>query len=82
MTPPFNPKISDCFLVTGGQIRRLRDAATQEEAQEIVERMRLQKYSGSADKLVAAERVRTNQVKIQEDTEVELSCDAEDGGAR
>lgn len=44
MTKDWEPKTPDCYLITGGQIKRLRDAATQEDAQKIVGDFRHQKY--------------------------------------
>ena len=40
----WEPKTSDCFLVTGGQMKRIRDAETKEERQEMIEHLRHQKY--------------------------------------
>lgn len=40
----WEPKTSDCYLVTGGQLKRLRDAQTYDERNEIVQATRFQKY--------------------------------------
>ena len=40
----WEPKTSDVFLVTGGQIKRLRDGQTQEERNAMIPELRRQNY--------------------------------------
>jgi len=44
----WEPKTSDCYLVTGGQLTRLRDAHTREERSKIISEMWSQKYRSDA----------------------------------
>ena len=40
----WEPKTSDCFLVTGGQMKRLRDEASFEKRKEMLVQLKRQRY--------------------------------------
>lgn len=45
----WEPRTSDCFLVTGGQMKRLRDEESFEKRREMLVLLRHQRYDGGVE---------------------------------